>query len=50
MRLFGHQQGVRLLWLEIPEREGRGTLVEPEESHRETNGWRRSAFKIRIEG
>lgn len=50
MRLLGNQQGMRLLRAQVSEREGRGALVESEESHREANGGRCCPSEIRVEG
>jgi len=41
---------VRLLRAEVPEREGRGALAEPEEPHRAADRWWRGASKVRPEG
>ncbi|XP_043509760.1 uncharacterized protein LOC122528555 [Frieseomelitta varia] len=50
MRLPGYQQGMRLLRAKVSECKGRRTLVESKKSHREANGWRCGAAKIRVEG
>lgn len=50
LRLPGRQQGVRLLRAEVPERERRGALVEPEEPYRAADRRRRGAATICLEG